>query len=49
MHDDTTPKVSLTVKRVRCILGIKNDGNIDGMIKTQGKKQRLLIESLVAD
>ena len=46
---NTTPKVSLTVTRVRCILGIKNDGNIDGMIITQGRKQRLPIESPVAD
>ena len=46
----TAPKVSFTVTRVRCILGIKkNDGNIDGMIKTQGKRQRLPIESPVAD
>ena len=44
----TTPKVSLTVTRVRCVLGIKNDGNIDGMIKTQQKKQRISIESHVA-
>ena len=37
MLSNTTPKVSLTVTRVKCILGIKkNDGNIDGMIKTQG-------------
>ena len=49
MQNNTTPKVSLTVARVRCILGIKNDGNIDGMIETQGKRQRLPIESPVAD
>ena len=48
-HSNTTPKVSLTVTRVRCILGIKNDGNIDGMIKTQERKQKLPLESPVAD
>ena len=47
LQNNTTPKVTLTVTQVRCVLGIKNDGNINGMINTQGKMQRLPIESHV--
>ena len=41
-------KMLLTVTRVSCVLGIKNDRTAGRIIKTQGKRPRLPIESHVA-